>query len=110
MRRRCVRNTHRRRRWLTCQRPQGITVSLKNGDKVQFQMPRLYAPFGLSGFVNKFGPTKFNLDLTLRGWNHEGSLVNKFYKFLTDLETTVIDHIRDAKVLRFPPLRYELRR
>ncbi len=49
----------------------GISLSLPNGDPIQFQIPRVYAPFGLSGFPNKFGPTKFNIDANLKGWSEE---------------------------------------
>lgn len=49
----------------------GITLSLPNGDPLQFQIPRVYAPFGLSGYPDKFGPPRFNIDASLRGWNEE---------------------------------------
>jgi hypothetical protein len=81
----------------------GIALSMPNGDPLQFQIPRVYAPFGLSGFPNKFGPTKYNIDASLRGWNEEGSYVNKFYKFLTNIETVVLDHVRTLGLLPGDP-------
>jgi len=73
----------------------GISLSDATGKPIQFQIPRVYSPFGLSGFPNKFGPVKYNIDASLRGWNEEKSYMNTFYKFLRDIELTVIDHVRE---------------
>ncbi len=81
----------------------GIKLSLPNGDPIQIQIPRLYAPFGLSGFPDKFGPPRFNIDASLRGWKEEGSYVNKFFKFLTNVETVILDHVRTLNVLPGDP-------
>jgi hypothetical protein len=81
----------------------GISLSLPNGDPIHIQIPRLYAPFGLSGFPNQFGPTRYNIDASLRGWNEEGSYVNKFFKFLMNIETVVLDHVRKLDVVPGDP-------
>jgi len=81
----------------------GINVSLPNGDPIQFQIPRLYAPFGVSGFQSQFGPTRYNLDGNMKGWDAEGSYVNKFYKFLTTIETIVIEHVRKGGFVEGEP-------
>ena len=72
----------------------GIPLFDVNHKAIQIQIPRVYAPFGLSGFPNQYGPTKYNIDASLRGWNEEGSYMNKFYNFLKDIELTVVDHVR----------------
>lgn len=77
----------------------GIALTLPGGEPVRFQIPRLYAPFGLSGFPNKYGPTKYNIDLSMRGWNENQTYVNKFYEFLTTLEEQVIQHVRGLGIL-----------
>ncbi len=64
----------------------------------------MYAPFGLSGFPNQFGPPRYNIDASLRGWNEEGSYINKFFKFLTNVETVVLDHVRTLGVLPGDPI------
>jgi hypothetical protein len=63
-------------------------------DSVQFQIPRMYMPFGVSGFAPQYGPVKYNIDFSMRGWNESGNYVNKFYDFLTMIENKVIDHVQ----------------
>jgi hypothetical protein len=77
----------------------GIPITGQDGKPIQFQIPRVYAPFGLSGFPNKFGPVKYNIDASLRGWNQDGSYVKKFYDFLRDIEIAVIDYVRKNNIL-----------
>ena len=72
----------------------GIPITDPSGKPFQIQIPRVYAPFGLSGFPNKFGPVKYNIDASMRGWNEDGSYMNKFFNCLQDIETVVIDHVR----------------
>ena len=81
----------------------GIALSLPNGDPVRFQIPKLYVPFGVSGFPNKYGPTKYNVDLSMRGWNQDGTYVNKFFEFITKLEKQVIQHVREQNILGDSP-------
>jgi hypothetical protein len=59
----------------------------------QFQIPRMYMPFGVSGFTPPYGPVKYNVDFAMKGWNEEGNYVKKFYEFLKELENKVIVHI-----------------
>lgn len=60
---------------------------------VQFQIPRMYMPFGVSGFAPPFGPVKYNVDFSMKGWNEPGNYVNKFYDFLNEVEQRVISHV-----------------
>ena len=69
----------------------GINLTVK-GLPIQLQLPRLSVPFGLSGFPSQFGPTKYSIDTSLRGWNGE-SRVKKFYEFLQNIEEHVIQYI-----------------
>jgi len=68
-------------------------VLSKDGKPARFQIPRLYMPFGISGFTPDVGQKKWNIDFSLKGWNEDGGYIQKFYKFLVDLENSVIDHI-----------------
>ena len=61
----------------------------------RFQIPKLYMPFGFSGFQGDYGPKKWNIDFALKGIDEEGGQTKKFYDFIKDLETKVITHIRD---------------
>jgi hypothetical protein len=81
----------------------GISLSLPSGDPVRFQIPKLYVPFGISGFPNKYGPTKYSVDLSMRGWDQSNTYVNKFFTFLTTLEEQVIQHVREKNILGSEP-------
>ena len=50
-------------------------------------------PFGLSGFTPEIGPTKWNIDFSMKGYDEDGNYVKKFYEFLTSVENKVIDHV-----------------
>ena len=62
-------------------------------EPVQFQIPRMYMPFGVSGFAPPYGPVKYNIDFSMKGWNEPGNYVNKFYDFLNEIEQRVISHV-----------------
>jgi hypothetical protein len=68
-------------------------VLSKDGKPARFQIPRLYMPFGISGFTPDVGQKKWNIDFSLKGWNEDGGYIQKFHRFLVDLENSVIDHI-----------------
>lgn len=68
-------------------------VLSKDGKPARFQIPRLYMPFGISGFTPDVGQKKWNIDFSLKGWNEDGGYIQKFYRFLVNLEDSVIDHI-----------------
>ena len=59
----------------------------------KFQIPKLYMPFGLSGFKGDFGPIKWNVDFALKGWSEPGSQTEKFFDFLKALEDRVVTHV-----------------
>lgn len=60
---------------------------------IRFQIPRMYMPFGISGFTPDVGQKKWNIDFSLKGWDEDGNYIQKFYRFMKDLENQVIDHI-----------------
>lgn len=60
---------------------------------IKFQIPRMYMPFGISGFTPAFGATKFNIDFSMKNWNVENNYVKKFYDFLKEVEGRVIDRV-----------------
>ena len=60
----------------------------------RFQIPRLYMPFGISGFApTDGGQRKWNIDFALKGWEEDGNYTQKFYRFLVDLDNQVIDYV-----------------
>lgn len=63
-----------------------------NGEPVRFQIPKLYMPFGLSGFEADYGPKKWNIDFALKGYMEDGQ-TKRFYEFLRNLEGAVITHV-----------------
>lgn len=70
-------------------------IPLSTGDlkPIRFQIPRMYLPFGVSGFTPEVGPTKYNVDFSMKGWDEEDSYVNKFYNSVKDLETMIITKV-----------------
>ena len=59
----------------------------------KFQIPRMYMPFGVSGFTPAYGATKYNIDFSMKGWNEEGHYVKRFYDFLKQVEDLAIDRV-----------------
>ena len=73
-----------------------ITVSFHDSGKpVRFQIPRMYMPFGVSGFVPEIGNTKWNIDFNMSGWNQSDNYIKKFFDFIKDIEKFVIDFIKE---------------
>ena len=63
---------------------------------IRFQIPRMYMPFGISGFTPEVGPTKWNVDFNMNGWDEEGNYVQQFYTFIKALEQRVVEHVSDT--------------
>jgi hypothetical protein len=59
----------------------------------KFQIPRMYMPFGISGFSPAYGPTKYNIDFSMKGWDEEGNYVRRFYEFVRSMENQLIDSV-----------------
>lgn len=72
-----------------------MTVSKK---PPRFQIPRMYMPFGISGFTPAFGPVKYNIDFSMKGWDEDGNYVNRFYNFIKSIESKLIQRVADHSI------------
>src|SRR5210317_1798118 len=70
-----------------------IVISTKQGTPLRVQFPRMYMPFGVSGFTPEVGPTKYNIDFAIKGYDEDGSYMKKFYESLRKLEDMIIDAV-----------------
>ena len=70
-----------------------IVISTKQGTPLRVQFPRMYMPFGVSGFEPEVGPTKYNIDFSVKGFDEEGSYMKKFYDAARALEDAIIDAV-----------------
>ena len=70
-----------------------ISFCTKERNLAKFQIPRMYMPFGISGFVPEIGATKWNIDFAIKGWDEEGNIVKKFYETLKEIENKVIQEV-----------------
>jgi hypothetical protein len=70
-----------------------IVLSTKQGTPLRVQFPRMYMPFGVSGFTPEVGPTKYNIDFAVKGYDEEGSYMKKFYESLQALEDKIVDAV-----------------
>lgn len=70
-----------------------IVISTKQGTPFRVQFPRMYMPFGVSGFTPEIGPTKFNIDFAIKGYDEEDSYMKKFYDSIRKLEDLIIDSV-----------------
>jgi len=75
----------------------GRKISLcTTDDKVmKIIFPRMYMPFGISGFTPEVGPTKYNIDFAMKGWDEDGNFVQKFYKSIRELEYKIITAVSE---------------
>ena len=64
----------------------------------KFQIPRMYMPFGISGFTPAYGPVKYNVDFSMKGWDEEGNYVNRFYNFVRSMENKLVEHVTDSSI------------
>ena len=73
----------------------GRKISLCTTDDklMKIIFPRMYIPFGISGFTSEVGPTKYNIDFAMKGWDEDGNFVNKFYNSMRELEEKVIENV-----------------
>jgi hypothetical protein len=70
-----------------------IVLSTKQGTPMRIQLPRMYMPFGVSGFTPEVGSTKYNVDFAIKGYDEDDSYMKKFYESLRKLEDTIIDAV-----------------
>jgi len=70
-----------------------IVLSTNEGTPLRVQLPRMYMPFGISGFTPEVGPTKYNIDFAIKGHDEDGSYMKKFYNALKEVENKIIQHV-----------------
>jgi hypothetical protein len=70
-----------------------IVITTKQGTPFRVQFPRMYMPFGVSGFTPEVGPTKYNIDFAVKGYDEDGSYMKSFYESLRNLEDMIIDSV-----------------
>ncbi len=70
-----------------------IVISTKQGTPLRIQFPRMYMPFGVSGFTPEVGPTKYNIDFAIKGYDEDDSYMKNFYDSIRELENTIIDSV-----------------
>jgi hypothetical protein len=78
-----------------------IVISTKQGTPLRVQLPRMYMPFGVSGFTPEVGATKYNIDFAIKGYDEEGSYMKKFYDSLRKLEDTIVDAVVEQSEVIF---------
>jgi hypothetical protein len=70
-----------------------LVISTKQGTPLRIQFPRMYMPFGVSGFTPEVGPTKYNIDFALKGYDEENNYIQTFYKHIKEIEDKIIDEV-----------------
>lgn len=78
-----------------------IVITTKQGTPLRIQFPRMYMPFGVSGFTPEVGPTKYNIDFAVKGYDEEGSYMHLFYTSLKKLEDMIVDAVMEQSESTF---------
>ena len=55
-------------------------------------------PFGVSGFVPQVGPTKWNLDFSMKGYDEEDNYVKQFHDTIEATEKSIIEEVSNQSV------------
>jgi len=81
----------------------GRKISLcTNEDKLmKIIFPRMYMPFGISGFTPEIGATKYNIDFAMKGWDETDNFVKKFYECMREVEDKVIHAVSEQSAKIF---------
>jgi hypothetical protein len=72
-----------------------IVLSTKDGKPLRITTPRMYMPFGVSGFTPEVGQTKYNIDFSMKGHDEEGNYVKKFHDTLRSIENKIIESVAE---------------
>ena len=78
-----------------------IVLTTKQGTPLRVQFPRMYMPFGVSGFTPEVGPTKYNIDFAIKGYDEEDSYMKKFYESVRKLEDKIINAVVEQSEVIF---------
>jgi len=87
-----------------------IVVSTKQGTPFRMQFPRMYMPFGVSGFTPEVGQTKYNIDFAIKGHDEDDSYMQKYYESIRKIEDMVINTVTEQseRIFGKPMTREEL--
>lgn len=72
-----------------------IVISTQDDKPLRMQIPRMYMPFGISGFTPEVGNVKWNVDYSMNGFDEEGNYVKRFYDTLRQIEEKIIQAVVD---------------
>ena len=70
-----------------------ISLCTKEGKPLRIQFPRMYMPFGISGFTPEVGATKWSLDFAMKGYDEDGNYVKKFHETMRQFEQKIIEAV-----------------
>jgi hypothetical protein len=72
-----------------------IVISTQDDKPLRMQIPRMYMPFGISGFTPEVGNVKWNVDYSMNGFDEEGNYIKRFYDTLRQIEEKIIQAVVD---------------
>ena len=78
-----------------------IVLSTKEGKPLRITTPRMYMPFGISGFTPEVGQTKYNIDFSMKGYDENDNYVKKFYDTLRAIEDKIIENVASQSEIIF---------
>jgi hypothetical protein len=78
-----------------------ISLCTKEGKPVRIQCPRMYMPFGISGFTPEVGPIKWSLDFAMKGYDEDDNYVKKFHETIRAMEEKIIESVHEQSEIIF---------
>jgi hypothetical protein len=78
-----------------------IVLSTQNGEPIRFQIPKMYMPFGISGFTPEIGNKKWNVDFSMRGFDESEGIIKKCYDVLRQIEDKIINNVAEQSEVIF---------
>ena len=75
-----------------------ISLCTVEGKPARIQMPRMYMPFGMSGFTPAVGNTKLNVDFSMKGYDEDGNYVKSFYETILKIEACIIENVAKRSI------------
>ena len=78
-----------------------IVLSTQKSEPVRFQIPKMYMPFGISGFTPEIGNKKWNIDFSMRGFDESDSNIKRCYEVLVQIEDKIINNVAEQSEVIF---------
>ena len=78
-----------------------IVLSTQKGEPIRFQIPKMYMPFGISGFTPEIGNKKWNVDFSMRGFDESEGIIKKCYDVLRQIEDKIINNVAEQSEVIF---------